>query len=37
MEQEKNPRAASAQAREVIVGVDVAKAKVDVALKQPKG
>src|SRR6201999_4300038 len=38
MEQEKNAaRAASEQAREAIVGVDVAKAKLDVALKQPKG
>ena len=37
MEQEKNPRAASEQARQGIVGIDVAKAKLDVALKQPKG
>ena len=37
MEQESNPRAASAQAREAIVGIDVAKAKLDIALKQPKG
>ena len=37
MEQEKHPRAASEQARQGIVGLDVAKAKLDVALKQPKG
>jgi transposase len=38
MEQEnKAARAASAQARQAIVGIDVAKAKLDVALKQPKG
>jgi transposase len=37
MEQEKNPRGASEQARQAIVGIDVAKAKLDVALKQPKG
>jgi transposase len=37
MEQEKNPRAASEQARQNIVGVDVAKAKLDVALKQRNG
>lgn len=37
MEQERNPRAASEQARQGIVGIDVAKAKLDVALKQPKG
>jgi transposase len=37
MEQERNARAASQQAREAIVGIDVAKAKLDVALKQPKG
>lgn len=37
MEQERNRRAASEQARQAIVGIDVAKAKLDVALKQPKG
>lgn len=37
MEQERNPRAASEQARQDVVGIDVAKAKLDVALKQPKG
>lgn len=37
MEQERNSRAASEQARHAIVGIDVAKAKLDVALKQPKG
>ena len=37
MEQERTPRAASEQARQGIVGIDVAKAKLDVALKQPKG
>lgn len=38
MEQEKNDaRAASAQARQAIIGIDVAKAKLDAALKQPKG
>jgi transposase len=37
MEQEKNPRAASEKARQAIVGIDVAKLKLDVALKQPKG
>lgn len=37
MEQEKDVRAASEQARQAIVGIDVAKAKLDLALKQPKG
>jgi len=37
MEQEKDARAASEQARQALVGIDVAKAKLDVALKQPKG
>jgi transposase len=37
MEQERHARAASEQSRQGIVGIDVAKAKLDVALKQPKG
>jgi hypothetical protein len=37
MDQERNLRAATELARQVIVGIDVAKAKLDVALKQPKG
>lgn len=37
MEQERNGRAASQQARQHKVGIDVAKAKLDVALKLPKG
>lgn len=37
MEQERDVRAASEQARQAIVGIDVAKAKLDLALKQPKG
>lgn len=32
-----NTRAASESAREVIVGIDVAKAKLDIALKRPAG
>jgi transposase len=37
MEQEKSPAMASNEARQAIVGIDVAKAKVDVALKLPAG
>jgi transposase len=37
MEQEMKAPAASEQARAAVVGLDIAKAKVDVALKQPAG
>lgn len=37
MEQEMKRAAATEQARQAIVGIDVAKAKLDVALKQPAG
>jgi transposase len=37
MEQEMNARTASEQARQALVGLDVAKAKLDVALKVPAG
>src|SRR5262245_42937811 len=37
MEQEMKQQVASDQARQAIVGIDVAKAKLDVALRQPAG
>src|SRR6201999_1219877 len=37
MDQERNERAASQQCRQAICGIDVAKAKLDVALMQPSG
>jgi transposase len=37
MEQEMSTRMASQQARQAVVGVDVAKAKLDIALKMPGG